>query len=210
MPASRSGFQSGLKYYGTKQDAPKQDIPIIHRYVEYSSTSSGEMVATSSTIKTKHCEKVVEDTTDQMEVDPNTSEPAIMNHPTDNQNHKCSDDAPIDQAYIEHMQEEGEPSEEVLKRIRPKGVCAVDFVSVIANSNKQDESLWQWEPYCDLFMEEMIRHEGWGFWSSQKCVDCKSADSEYECVSCGDRQMRCSGCLLTRHSVLYLHRIRVR
>jgi len=142
MPASRSGFQSGFKYYGAKQDTPNQSVPIIHRYVEYSSTSSGEMVATSSTIQTKRCEKLVEDPTDQIEVDSNnTIESEAINHPAEDLNDECSHDAPIDQAYIQYMQEEGEPSEEVLKRIRPKGVCGFDFVMIMADFKKQDESL---------------------------------------------------------------------
>jgi len=134
MPASRSGFQSGLKYYGARQDTLRQDAPIIHRYVEYSSTSLGEMVATSSNIKTKRHEEVVENTIDEMEIDSNdTIASGAIHQPTDDQGDECSDDPPIDQAYILHIQEEGEPDEEVLKRIRPKGVRGLVFVKIVAN-----------------------------------------------------------------------------
>jgi len=126
MPAARKGGQSGFQYHNTKKDTPSQNVPILHRYVEYNSTSLGGIATASSHIITERSEIIIENTeaSEQMNVDVNHNAGADgHSQHTNNQDDEDLDEPPVDQAYIQCMQEEGELEEEVLKRIRPKGVC---------------------------------------------------------------------------------------
>ena len=51
--------------------------------------------------------------------------------------------------------------------------------------------------------------EGRGEWASEMCVSCGSRPSEYECVDCSGRQMKCRLCMVECHICLPFHRIQV-
>jgi len=119
MPATRKGGGE-FKYYNSKKNP--LNAPTTQRYVEYSTTSLGGIATTSSNIQVSRMETVTKGMEDEpMDVD--SSENPDPGVPVTNQHDNGDlDELPIDQAYIQHLQEEGEPEEEVLKRVRPKGV----------------------------------------------------------------------------------------
>ncbi|KAH6886031.1 hypothetical protein BKA70DRAFT_1465400 [Coprinopsis sp. MPI-PUGE-AT-0042] len=70
--------------------------------------------------------------------------------------------------------------------------------------------LKDWIPRRQLFLDELLRHDGLGdFLDRQGCSGCSQQTSEfYKCTDCWDGSMLvCLECLLSKHQSLPLHRI---
>ena len=115
----------------------------------------------------------------------------------------------VDESYLQHL-DELEP-EEKAKRIRPKGVRNNSLHKFTAAQEffLQDESLRDFEPEADLFLEELISLESRGCWPSETCVHCTTAPGVFQCRDCSGREMLCKACIVDSHKKLYLHRIQV-
>ena len=78
-----------------------------------------------------------------------------------------------------------------------------------ANRGTQDETIRQWELYCDQFLEELIILEGRGPWASEICVRCSLRPDKYECIDCSGHQVKCRLCMVECHVCLPFHHIQV-
>jgi hypothetical protein len=72
-----------------------------------------------------------------------------------------------------------------------------------------------WQEECDVFLEEMMGHEGRGHKPSNDCPSCAlepspSPAAKYECCDCHGRELLCQPCIVQRHVHNPLHRIKVR
>ncbi|KAF8166405.1 hypothetical protein BJ912DRAFT_1025886 [Pholiota molesta] len=99
----------------------------------------------------------------------------------------------FDAAYIAHLEEIGADAK--IKRVRPK-----EYVIF-------DESLREFVPLIDLFLEELLSLESRGCWPTNDCARCHTQEGTYQCVECSGREMLCMQCIIKSHKQLYLHRI---
>ncbi|KDR84201.1 hypothetical protein GALMADRAFT_56241, partial [Galerina marginata CBS 339.88] len=60
----------------------------------------------------------------------------------------------------------------------------------------------------DLFLEELLGHDGRGHCASETCTGCNIREAVYECLDCHGRQLKCSLCIVDGHVCLPFHAIR--
>jgi hypothetical protein len=65
-----------------------------------------------------------------------------------------------------------------------------------------------WLEQCDMFLEEMIGHEGCDQ-ATTNCLACSEGLAQFECIDCYGRELLCQPCLVQRHICNPLHRIKV-
>jgi hypothetical protein len=71
-----------------------------------------------------------------------------------------------------------------------------------------------WLDECDVFLEEMMGHEGRGNQPSSNCTVCALEGgpthmAKYECCDCHGRELLCQLCIIQRHIHNPLHQIKV-
>jgi len=81
-----------------------------------------------------------------------------------------------------------EPRESGLKGC--DGRTSSHFHLLITFSHK-DESLRDFEPEADMFLEELISLESRGCWPSEMCVRCRTKPGVFQCRDCFGREMMC-------------------
>ena len=173
----------------------------IHQHVRYSTNTSGSLSTSSSTIWNEVRALDSEALTQETELPKNGS--AVI----------CDGDevdfnSTMDESYLQHL-DELEP-EEKLKSIRLKGVRHSSLHEFTAAQGfLQDESLRDFEPEADLFLEALISLESRGYGPSETCVHCTTAPGVFQCCDCSGREMVCKACIVDSHKKLYLHRIQV-
>jgi len=62
------------------------------------------------------------------------------------------------------------------------------------------------------FLDELLRHEGRGYYEASVFPDCPAGASNlgiYWCVDCMGGELYCQGCIVKRHAAMPLHRIEV-
>lgn len=109
------------------------------------------------------------------------------------------------------------PAKPVPKRRRKKATKENDSVS-----NEQIPSsepiviCWQtkmtdWLSYVSIMLDELLRRDGLGDSTvPELCVKCMTQAGEYRCGDCFGSGMCCSGCMVSTHRRLPLHRLQVR
>lgn len=65
-----------------------------------------------------------------------------------------------------------------------------------------------WLEDCDMFLGEMLGHEGRAEQASN-CPSCSGGLAHFECRDCHGRELLCQQCLVERHARNPLHRIKV-
>ena len=167
----------------------------IYQHVCYSTNTSGSLSTSSSTIWNEVQALDSEALTQEMELPKNDGDEVDFN-------------STVDESYLQHL-DELEP-EEKLKRIQLKGVCHSSLHEFTAAQGfLQDESLRDFEPEADLFLEALISLESRGYGPSETCVHCTTAPGVFQCCDCSGREMVCKACIVNSHKKLYLHRIQV-
>ena len=116
-------------------------------------------------------------------------------------------DFAIDESYLQHL-DELEP-EEKTRKIWYKGYITIPLTSLHGWVIFQNESLWDFEPEIDLFLEELINLESQGCWPSERCVCCTTALGIFQCHDYSGREMVCQTCIVDSHKKIYLHQIQV-
>jgi hypothetical protein len=66
----------------------------------------------------------------------------------------------------------------------------------------------EWLPYRDTYLQEMLRHDGREGLQVTFCADCDNS-GDFSCYDCAYRMHYCKDCLLNRHRLMPLHRIKV-
>ena len=108
------------------------------------------------------------------------------------------------------------PAKSNAKRRRVRTVKENDSVSPVLVHRNNLRITWQtrmegWLPYRSAMLDEMLRLDGLGdFTALELCVSCTKSVGEYRCSDCFGDNMHCSGCILSSHRHLPLHRIQVR
>jgi hypothetical protein len=75
-------------------------------------------------------------------------------------------------------------------------------------SKQRKHTMEEWLTYRDAYLEEMLRHDGREGLQVTFCADCGST-GDFSCYDCAYCMHYCQGCLLSRHRLMPLHRIRV-
>jgi hypothetical protein len=65
-----------------------------------------------------------------------------------------------------------------------------------------------WLEDCDMFLGEMMGHEGRAQ-ASTNCPSCSEGLAHFECRDCHGRELLCQRCLVETHVHNPLHRIKV-
>lgn len=76
------------------------------------------------------------------------------------------------------------------------------------NSMSQTRPLLQWIPEIDVFLQELLQHEGRG--ASQLCSGCGIDSACYRCMDCFLNELYCKACIVgNHHRAMPFHRIQV-
>ncbi|KAJ3487078.1 hypothetical protein NLJ89_g11748 [Agrocybe chaxingu] len=147
-----------LTYHDTP--IPPPEAP-HRRHISYSKSTSGDLTTSTSVFKTAARQSTVGETEEEEPgISPrefnNVEETRTTWHVTENDPNDAL--AGVDKAYLEKVLEEED--EEKIRRIRAKG----------------NQTLLQWIPHCDVFLEELLNHEGRGFWGTEACIVGKHED----------------------------------
>jgi hypothetical protein len=67
----------------------------------------------------------------------------------------------------------------------------------------------EWLTHRDDYLQEMLRHDGRGGLQETMCADCNNNRGDFSCYDCAYSMGYCKGCLVNRHRIMPLHRIRV-
>lgn len=65
----------------------------------------------------------------------------------------------------------------------------------------------EWLPKRDIFLAELLRHEGRGDLVAALCHRCHTRPPSYRCVDCYGSQLTCGECSRATHTSNPLHRI---
>jgi hypothetical protein len=85
-----------------------------------------------------------------------------------------------------------------------------DMSKVIHPSN-QDHPLLKWTEDRDLFLQELLRHEGRGdYMHDTVCKSCHSGAPQFRCRDCFGTELCCHSCIVASHANNPAHRIQVR
>ena len=70
----------------------------------------------------------------------------------------------------------------------------------------------EWMPYRDKFLDELVRHDGWGdYLECDKFPQCSSMEPPIaKCTECFGGHIVCVACALCDHAAHPLHRLHVR
>ncbi|KAI0348910.1 hypothetical protein OH77DRAFT_1465897 [Trametes cingulata] len=96
---------------------------------------------------------------------------------------------------------------------RPELVRGLDGVAVVTKTRGKrslasDEPMSAWLPFCEEYLDELLRLEGRGqFGRAATCPMCTDGVPEYRCQECLTGRLLCKACLLKTHALLPLHRI---
>ena len=74
----------------------------------------------------------------------------------------------------------------------------------------QPHPLLQWIPKIDVFLQELLWHEGIGGKFVQSCVLCGTSKPSYWCMDCLHSGLYCQSCLITNHKSMPFQWIQVR
>jgi hypothetical protein len=66
----------------------------------------------------------------------------------------------------------------------------------------------EWLTYRDTYLQELLRHDGREGLRVTVCADCGDGD-DFSCFDCAYGMHYCRECLVDRHYLMPLHRIRV-
>lgn len=109
------------------------------------------------------------------------------------------------------------PVEPVAKRKGEKVVKENDSVSYISSSSshlifiRRQTKMTDWLRYRSIMLDELLRADGLGDSTAPGiCVKCMKLAGEYRCSDCFVDGMCCSGCIVSSHHHLPLHRVQVR
>jgi hypothetical protein len=70
--------------------------------------------------------------------------------------------------------------------------------------------LSEWLKFCDLFLDELLRHDGLGdAFASAICSACGEREGTIKCTDCFTQHLHCRHCVVKAHSNLPLHWIEV-
>jgi hypothetical protein len=70
------------------------------------------------------------------------------------------------------------------------------------------KTLDEWSEYRDAYLQELLRHEGRASMSATICVECGQC-GDFTCTDCAYRLHYCKPCMIDRHRLMPLHRVKV-
>ncbi|KAK7455803.1 hypothetical protein VKT23_010835 [Stygiomarasmius scandens] len=73
-----------------------------------------------------------------------------------------------------------------------------------------DSALSYWLNFVDIYLSELIRHDGRGYAINQtSCHGCNNElpSSSYQCLDCEDSRLWCGECIVDRHAYLPFHKV---
>lgn len=76
-------------------------------------------------------------------------------------------------------------------------------------TRKRTEDVGMSIPQQEVYLEELINHDGRGYNLPNECLDCSDKPGIYQCQCCFGQDLLCQDCTLRRHTALPFHRIRV-
>lgn len=74
---------------------------------------------------------------------------------------------------------------------------------------KRTKVMEEWLGYRDIYLQEMLRHDGREGQQLTLCADCGSSSGDFSCYDCSYCASYCEICLINRHRLMPLHRIKV-
>jgi hypothetical protein len=77
-----------------------------------------------------------------------------------------------------------------------------------SSQRKRTMVMEEWLTYRDTYLHEMLRHDGREGLQVTLCADCDKSGN-FSCYDCAHSMHYCKDCLVNRHRLMPLHRIRV-
>ncbi len=78
----------------------------------------------------------------------------------------------------------------------------------------QDEPMKLFIPKRDLYLQEMLRRDGRGYATHDRCLDCPDPATAkpalFRCSGCAPGPLCCETCMVRKHQECPYHRIKVR
>ena len=90
----------------------------------------------------------------------------------------------------------------------PAGANAEEGEKSNQRKRTTGEAMEEWLTYRETYLHEILRHDGREGRQEICCTDCGERGN-YSCYDCAYSMHHCQECLVTRHRLMPLHRIRV-
>ena len=117
----------------------------------------------------------------------------------------------------DHEPNKRPPTKRVAKRRKQRIVKENDSVSSVPMPPhklmvmSRQTRMADWLRYLSIILDELLRADGLGDLATPGlCVQCMKLVGEYRCRDCLGDEMYCSGCIVSSHHRLPLHRLQVR